>query len=199
MINKARKQVAVIVGATSKWQSDGRNTKLAHGASIDDSELPPGVRWGVGGAISLKFAAEGFFTVLPTRVEVTAAPLARAARMAATVAAMAGAIAPGSPGAQYLDAHGVERADWNSYGSRRGNHETMMRGTFANIRIRNELVPGVEGGLTRHLPSGEQMTIYEAAMQYIAEGVPSILLGGKEYGSGSSRDWAAKGPFLQGV
>ncbi len=111
----------------------------------------------------------------------------------------AGAIAPGSPGAQYLEAHGVERADWNSYGSRRGNHETMMRGTFANIRIRNELVPGVEGGLTRHLPSGEQMTIYEAAMQYIAEGVPSILLGGKEYGSGSSRDWAAKGPFLQGV
>ena len=111
----------------------------------------------------------------------------------------AGAIAPGSPGAQYLEAHGVERADWNSYGSRRGNHETMMRGTFANIRIRNELVPGFEGGFTRHLPSGEQMTIYEAAMQYIAEGVPSILLGGKEYGSGSSRDWAAKGPFLQGV
>ena len=111
----------------------------------------------------------------------------------------AGTIAPGSPGAKYLEAHGVKRADWNSYGSRRGNHETMMRGTFANIRIRNELVPGVEGGLTRHLPSGEQMTIYEAAMQYIAEGVPSILLGGKEYGSGSSRDWAAKGPFLQGV
>jgi len=110
----------------------------------------------------------------------------------------AGAIAPGSPGAQYLEAHGVERADWNSYGSRRGNHETMMRGTFANIRIRNELVPGFEGGFTRHLPSGEQMTIYEAAMQYIAEGVPSILLGGKEYGSGSSRDWAAKGPYLQG-
>ncbi|MCY4604033.1 MAG: aconitate hydratase, partial [Gemmatimonadetes bacterium] len=99
----------------------------------------------------------------------------------------------------YLADRGVERKDWNSYGSRRGNHEVMMRGTFANIRIRNELVSGVEGGLTRHLPSGEQMTIYDAAMRYIDEGVPSIIIAGKEYGSGSSRDWAAKGPFLQGV
>ena len=111
----------------------------------------------------------------------------------------AGAIAPDSPGATYLEENGVERQDWNSYGSRRGNHEAMMRGTFANIRIRNELVPGVEGGYTRHMPSGEQTTIYEVAMKYIDEGVPSIILGGKEYGSGSSRDWAAKGPFLQGV
>ena len=111
----------------------------------------------------------------------------------------AGSIAAGSPGGEYLADRGVERKDWNSYGSRRGNHEVMMRGTFANIRIRNELVPGVEGGLTRHLPSGEQMTIYEAAMRYIEEGVPSIIIAGKEYGSGSSRDWAAKGPFLQGV
>ena len=111
----------------------------------------------------------------------------------------AGAIALGSPGGEYLTDRGVERKDWNSYGSRRGNHEVMMRGTFANIRIRNELVPGVEGGLTRHLPSGEQTTIYEAAMRYIEEGVPSIVIAGKEYGSGSSRDWAAKGPFLQGV
>ena len=111
----------------------------------------------------------------------------------------AGSIAAGSPGGEYLADRGVERKDWNSYGSRRGNHEVMMRGTFANIRIRNELVPGVEGGLTRHLPSGEQMTIYEAAMRYIDEGVPSIIIAGKEYGSGSSRDWAAKGPFLQGV
>ena len=111
----------------------------------------------------------------------------------------AGAIAAGSPGGEYLASHGVERKDWNSYGSRRGNHEVMMRGTFANIRIRNELVPGVEGGYTRHLPSGEQMTMYEAAMRYIEEGVPSIIIAGKEYGSGSSRDWAAKGPFLQGV
>ena len=111
----------------------------------------------------------------------------------------AGAIAVGSPGAEYLADRGVERKDWNSYGSRRGNHEVMMRGTFANIRIRNELMPGVEGGLTRHLPSGEQMTMYEAAMRYLEEGVPSIVIAGKEYGSGSSRDWAAKGPFLQGV
>ena len=111
----------------------------------------------------------------------------------------AGSIAAGSPGGEYLADRSVERKDWNSYGSRRGNHEVMMRGTFANIRIRNELVPGVEGGYTRHLPSGEQMTIYEAAMCYIDEGVPSIIIAGKEYGSGSSRDWAAKGPFLQGV
>ena len=111
----------------------------------------------------------------------------------------AGAIALGSPGGEYLTDRGVERKDWNSYGSRRGNHEVMMRGTFANIRIRNELVSGVEGGLTRHLPSGEQTTMYEAAMRYIEEGVPLIVIAGKEYGSGSSRDWAAKGPFLQGV
>ena len=110
----------------------------------------------------------------------------------------AGSIAVGSPGGEYLADRGVERKDWNSYGSRRGNHEVMMRGTFANIRIRNELVPGVEGGLTRHLPSGEQMTIYEAAMRYIEEGVPSIIIAGREYGSGSSRDWAAKGPLPAG-
>ena len=111
----------------------------------------------------------------------------------------AGSIAPGSPAAAYLESKGVERRDFNSYGSRRGNHEVMMRGTFANIRIRNELVPGVEGGLTRHLPSDERMTIYEAAQRYQAEGVPTIVLAGAEYGSGSSRDWAAKGPLLQGV
>ena len=111
----------------------------------------------------------------------------------------AGSIAPGSPGAQYLELRGVERSEWNSYGSRRGNHEVMVRGTFANIRIRNELVPGVEGGFTRHLPSNDGMSIYEAAERYISEGVPTIVLAGKEYGTGSSRDWAAKGPFLQGL
>ena len=111
----------------------------------------------------------------------------------------AGSIAPGSPAARYLESRGVERTEWNSYGSRRGNHEVMVRGTFANIRIRNELVPGVEGGYTRHLPSNEQMTIYEAAERYLAEGVPTIVLAGREYGTGSSRDWAAKGPFLQGL
>ena len=111
----------------------------------------------------------------------------------------AGSIAADSPAARYLEAHGVERRDWNSYGSRRGNHEVMVRGTFANIRIRNELVPGVEGGYTRHLPSNEQLTIYEAGDRYQQEGVPTIVLAGAEYGTGSSRDWAAKGPFLQGV
>jgi aconitate hydratase len=111
----------------------------------------------------------------------------------------AGSIAVSSPAAEYLEAHGVDRRDWNSYGSRRGNHEVMVRGTFANIRIRNELVPGVEGGYTRHMPSNEQTTIYEAGERYQRDGVPTIILAGAEYGTGSSRDWAAKGPFLQGV
>ncbi|MBT6144489.1 MAG: aconitate hydratase AcnA, partial [Gemmatimonadetes bacterium] len=111
----------------------------------------------------------------------------------------AGSIAKDSPAARYLEAHGVDRTDWNSYGSRRGNHEVMVRGTFANIRIRNELVPGVEGGVTRHMPSDEQMTIYDAAERYMNDGVPSVILAGAEYGTGSSRDWAGKGPFLQGV
>ncbi len=89
--------------------------------------------------------------------------------------------------------------DFNSYGSRRGNHEVMMRGTFANIRIRNEIVPGVEGGYSKHIPSGEQMPIYDAAMRYKQEGVPLVVFGGKEYGTGSSRDWAAKGTLLLGI
>ncbi len=111
----------------------------------------------------------------------------------------AGAIKADSPAGVYLHEHGVEQKDFNSYGSRRGNHEIMMRGTFANIRLRNRLAPGTEGGVTIHQPSGEEMSIYDAAMQYKAESVPSIILAGKEYGSGSSRDWAAKGPALQGV
>ena len=111
----------------------------------------------------------------------------------------AGSIAQGSPAATYLSERGVERGEWNSYGSRRGNHEVMERGTFANIRIRNELVPGVEGGVTRHLPSNEEMTIYDASARYTTEGTGLVIIGGKEYGSGSSRDWAAKGPFLQNV
>jgi aconitate hydratase len=110
----------------------------------------------------------------------------------------AGSIKPNSPAGKYLIEHGVEPRDFNSYGSRRGNHEVMMRGTFANVRLRNRLVE-VEGGYTRHLPSNEQMSIYDAAMRYKEEGVPLIILAGKEYGSGSSRDWAAKGPKLQGV
>lgn len=111
----------------------------------------------------------------------------------------AGAIKADSPAGVYLREHGVEQKDFNSYGSRRGNHEIMMRGTFANIRLRNRLAPGTEGGVTLHQPSGNKMSIYDAAMQYKAESVPSIILAGKEYGSGSSRDWAAKGPALQGV
>ncbi|MDX8401441.1 MAG: aconitate hydratase AcnA, partial [Mariprofundaceae bacterium] len=111
----------------------------------------------------------------------------------------AGTIKADSPAGQWLIAHGVKPADFNSYGSRRGNHEVMMRGTFANIRLRNRLAPGTEGGVTVHLPDGEQMSIYEAAMRYKAEGVPAIVIAGKEYGSGSSRDWAAKGPALLGV
>jgi aconitate hydratase len=111
----------------------------------------------------------------------------------------AGAIRPDSPAGAYLTGHGVERRDFNSYGSRRGNHEVMVRGTFANVRLRNQLVEGSEGTWTAHLPDGEEMTIYDAAMRYRNEGVPTIVLAGKEYGSGSSRDWAAKGPNLLGV
>jgi aconitate hydratase len=111
----------------------------------------------------------------------------------------AGAIKPDSPAGHYLVEHGVERKDFNSYGSRRGNHEVMVRGTFANVRLKNLLVPGSEGTWTVHLPSGDELTIYEASERYLAEGTPLIVLAGKEYGSGSSRDWAAKGPNLLGV
>ena len=111
----------------------------------------------------------------------------------------AGQIAPGSPAALYLLDKGIERKDWNSYGSRRGNDQVMCRGTFANIRIHNQLVPGSEGNVTIHHPTGEQMTIFDAAMKYKDAGIMLCILAGKEYGSGSSRDWAAKGPFMQGV
>ena len=111
----------------------------------------------------------------------------------------AGNIAKDSPAAKYLTERGVAPEDFNSYGSRRGNDRVMMRGTFANIRIRNKLVPGVEGNATRYLPTGEQMTFFEAAERYKQDGTPLVILAGKEYGSGSSRDWGAKGPFLQGI
>ncbi|MFI2751933.1 aconitate hydratase [Cellulomonas sp. P22] len=111
----------------------------------------------------------------------------------------AGSIKPDSPAGAYLAEHGIDRRDFNSYGSRRGNHEVMIRGTFANIRLRNQLVPGVEGGFTVDHLTGEQTTIYDAAQSYAAAGVPLVILGGKEYGSGSSRDWAAKGTALLGV
>jgi len=111
----------------------------------------------------------------------------------------AGAIKPDSPAGRYLVEHGIERADFNSYGSRRGNHEVMVRGTFANVRLRNLLVPGSEGTWTVHLPSGDEGTIFDVSGRYLGEGVPTIVIAGKEYGSGSSRDWAAKGPKLLGV
>jgi aconitate hydratase len=111
----------------------------------------------------------------------------------------AGAIKTDSPAGSYLQEHDVPVRDFNSYGARRGNHEVMMRGTFANIRIRNEMVPGFEGGYTKHIPSGEQMSIYDAAMKYQSEGTPLVVIAGKEYGTGSSRDWAAKGTTLLGV
>src|SRR5690606_34046842 len=111
----------------------------------------------------------------------------------------AGAIKPDSPAGRYLAELGISKNDFNSYGSRRGNHHVMIRGTFANVRLRNKLVPGVEGGVTRHLPDGEQMSIFDASRRYIDEGVPLIVIAGSEYGSGSSRDWAAKGTLLLGV
>jgi aconitate hydratase len=111
----------------------------------------------------------------------------------------AGNIKKVSPAGEYLVEHQVRQNDFNSYGARRGNHEVMMRGTFANIRIKNQMVPGIEGGMTKHQPDGEVMPIYDAAMKYKAEGTPLVIFGGKEYGTGSSRDWAAKGTFLLGV
>ena len=111
----------------------------------------------------------------------------------------AGSIKASGPAGKYLAEHNVKQADFNSYGSRRGNHEVMVRGTFANVRLRNKLAPGTEGGVTRLLPEGEQMSIYDASVKYAERGVPLVILAGKEYGSGSSRDWAAKGPNLLGV
>ncbi|HEX8732360.1 MAG TPA: aconitate hydratase, partial [Ktedonobacterales bacterium] len=111
----------------------------------------------------------------------------------------AGSFPTASPAGQYLIEHGVQQRDFNSYGARRGNHEVMMRGTFANIRLRNLLAPDKEGYWTTYLPAGEEMTIYDASMRYQREGTPLIVIAGKEYGSGSSRDWAAKGPLLLGI
>jgi aconitate hydratase len=111
----------------------------------------------------------------------------------------AGAIKADSPAGNYLSSHQVSRADFNSYGARRGNHEVMMRGTFANIRIKNAMTPGIEGGVTRYVPTGEAMPIYDAAMRYKEAGTPLVVIAGKEYGTGSSRDWAAKGTKLLGV
>src|SRR5260221_3127618 len=139
----------------------------------------------------------------------TAAPLAdiHAARVLAVLGdsittdhtSPAGSIGADSPAGKYLIANGVKPHEFNSYGARRGNHEVMIRGTFANIRLKNQLAPGTEGGWTTYQPGGEQMTIYDAAVKYREAGVPLVVIAGKEYGSGSSRDWAAKGPRLLGI
>jgi aconitate hydratase len=139
--------------------------------------------------------------------EVPAVPIIRGARCLARLGdsittdhiSPAGGIAEDSPAGAYLKSKGVEKADFNSYGSRRGNHQVMMRGTFANVRLRNQLAPGTEGGWTSHQPSGEVMSIYDASMKYQADGIPLVVVAGKEYGTGSSRDWAAKGTNLLGV
>jgi aconitate hydratase len=144
---------------------------------------------------------EGMTREVPTVADITGARVLAVLGDSITTdhISPAGSIKASSPAGQYLIEHGVAVADFNSYGSRRGNHEVMVRGTFANVRLRNLLAPGTEGGFTRHLPDGEQMSIYDASVKYAKEKVPLLVLAGKEYGSGSSRDWAAKGPLLLGV
>jgi len=168
--------LAVPEGMTYQWNEESTYVKLA--PLFEDMPRTPGDVSDVKGARVLAMLGDSITTdhISP-----------------------AGAIKKTSPAGTYLMGHNVEPLDFNSYGSRRGNHEVMMRGTFANIRIRNELVPGVEGGMTKHVPSGEQMPIYDAAMRYREDGIPLVVIAGKEYGSGSSRDWAAKGTRLLGI
>ena len=166
------------VSASNQYEWDDSSTYVKNPPYFDDMSAAPGAIEPVAGARVLAKLGDSITTdhISP-----------------------AGAIKPDSPAGEYLIGHGVEPVDFNSYGSRRGNHEVMMRGTFANIRLRNQLAPDTEGGWTRHQPSSVQMSIYDAAMRYQAEGVPLIVLAGKEYGTGSSRDWAAKGTRLLGV
>ena len=160
------------------YQWDGRSTYVKNPPYFDGMTMTPGAVADVKGARALAVLGDSVTTdhISP-----------------------AGNISKSSPAAQYLLAQGVKAVDFNSYGARRGNHEVMMRGTFANIRLRNQLVPGVEGGVTQHLPGGETLSIYDASVKYRAEGTPLVILAGKEYGTGSSRDWAAKGTMLLGV
>jgi aconitate hydratase len=184
--------------------------RTAYGAAFDGDEMWQALPVPAGGAYewsdsSTYVRRPPYFDGMPA----TPAPLAdvEGARVLAVLGdsvttdhiSPAGAIHPDSPAGRWLLDQGVERRDFNSYGSRRGNHEVMIRGTFANRRIRNKLAPGTEGGVTIHLPSGDETSIYEAAERYRAEGTPLVVLAGKEYGSGSSRDWAAKGTALLGV
>jgi len=163
-------------GETFAW--DERSTYVKNPPYFDDMGLePPGIRT-ITGARALALLGDSITTdhISP-----------------------AGNIPVASPAGKWLIAHGVERKDFNSYGARRGNHEVMMRGTFANIRLRNEMVPGTEGGYTTTQPGGTPMFIYDAAMEYQKGGTPLVVIAGKEYGTGSSRDWAAKGTILLGV
>jgi len=168
--------IATSSGLTYDW--GGSSTYVQHPPYFDDMAAVPGAIADISGARVLAVLGDSVTTdhISP-----------------------AGSIEQESPAGSYLVEHQVRPADFNSYGSRRGNHQIMMRGTFANIRIRNRMVPGVEGGITIHVPSGERMPIYDAAMRYQAEGTPLVVIGGKEYGTGSSRDWAAKGTSLLGV
>ena len=174
--DKAWKQMKVAKGLTYAWDEDSTYVRLPpyfEGMSMDLEPLSD-----VKGARVLALLGDSITTdhISP-----------------------AGNIAKDGPAAKYLTEHGVERKDFNVFGARRGNHEVMMRGTFANIRLKNEVAPGTEGGVTRHMPDGEQMSIYDAAMKYKDDGVPLVVIAGKEYGTGSSRDWAAKGTILLGV
>jgi aconitate hydratase len=166
------------VPAGKRYAWDGKSTYVKNPPYFDGMTMTPGVVGDVAGARVLAVLGDSVTTdhISP-----------------------AGNISKTSPAARYLVEQGVEAKDFNSYGARRGNHEVMMRGTFANIRLRNHMVPGVEGGVTVHLPSNEQMSIYDAAMRYKQQGVPLVILAGREYGTGSSRDWAAKGTMLLGV
>jgi aconitate hydratase len=168
-------EIPTSMGATYQW--DEKSTYVRHPPYFDGFSMKPGKVSEVKGARVLGIFGDSITTdhISP-----------------------AGGIRATTPAGKYLQGHGVAIADFNTYGARRGNHEVMMRGTFANVRIKNLMVPGTEGGITVHHPSGEQMPIYEAAMRYQKEGVPSVVFGGDEYGQGSSRDWAAKGPQLLG-
>ena len=169
-------EIPASVGATYQW--DGKSTYVRHPPYFDGFTMKPGKVSDVKGARVLGIFGDSITTdhISP-----------------------AGGIRATTPAGKYLQEHGVTVADFNTYGARRGNHEIMMRGTFANVRIKNLMVPGSEGGITVHHPSGEQTSIYEAAMHYMKENVSTVVFGGEEYGQGSSRDWAAKGPQLLGV
>eukprot|EP01092_Planopodium_desertum_P003632 TRINITY_DN1675_c0_g1_i1.p1 TRINITY_DN1675_c0_g1~~TRINITY_DN1675_c0_g1_i1.p1 ORF type:complete len:373 (-),score=139.15 TRINITY_DN1675_c0_g1_i1:382-1500(-) len=173
---KPWQEIEVTEGETFEW--DGKSTYVQNPPYFVNMAKEPGAFSEVHGARPLLILADSVTTdhISP-----------------------AGSIKEESPAGEYLKAHGVAVRDFNSYGARRGNHEVMMRGTFANIRIRNEMAPGTEGGVSVHYPSGEQGWVYDVAMRYQAEGTPLVVIAGKEYGTGSSRDWAAKGTNLLGV